>query len=409
MMTRAADCVRQLISLAGAPAVPGIVYDWPAIEASIGLRLPEDYKLLAGSLPPGWFRRFARLLYPGQSGPFLPPDISGQLDVMREWRAEGDAGFPYPIFPEPGGLLPWGEAVEGAMLFWLTGPGDPDSWPVITATAQWEHWERFDGTACEFLTEVAAGRYDTSHFCEGPVLQVMDAAESHITAQPIELAGRGPVFTPDPPRPAPAPPSGTRPDFWPRRVLDLGSDRAPVNEFPALAKLAGAAPAGVAPVDWAAVHARLGVRLPSDYRAFAGTYGAGTFGDVRIAVPGAGGDLDLFALLERKAAQIRGLPRHEWQAPLYPEPGGTICWGEMADGHTCGWAPAGTDPDQWGVVVIFPTRELSSFDFNPGITFSTALKEYKLYAEQHPGLALGLLPPRDPKAGPITFTPGQPA
>lgn len=83
-MTRASDCVRQLISLADAPAVPGIVYDWPAIDASIGLRLPEDYKLLAGSLPPGWFPRFARLLYPGPSGPFLPPDISGQLDVMRE-------------------------------------------------------------------------------------------------------------------------------------------------------------------------------------------------------------------------------------------------------------------------------------------------------------------------------------
>ena len=361
-MTRASDCVRQLAGLAGVPASPGIVYDWPVIEASIGLRLPEDYKLLAGSLPPGWFRRFARLLYPGPTGPFLPPDISGQLDVMREWRAEGDAEFPYPIFPEPGGLLPWGEAVEGALLFWLTGPGDPDTWPVIAATAQWDHWERFDGTVCEFLTEVAAGRYDASHFSEGPILQVIDAGESHITAQPIKLAG-----------------------------------------------LIGAPPAGVAPVGWAAVHARLGLTLPSDYRAFADTYGAGTFGDVRIAVPGAGGDLDLFALLERKAAQIRGLPRHEHQAPLYPEPGGTICWGEMADGHTCGWAPAGPDPDQWSVVLIRPTQGLSGFKFNPGITFSTALKEYKLYAEQHPGLALGLLPPRDPKAGPITFTPGQPA
>lgn len=57
------------------------------------------------------------------------------------------------------------------------------------------------------------------------------------------------------------------------------------------------------------------------------------------------------------------------------------------------------------MVLIRPTQGLSGFDFNPGISFSTALKEYRLYAEQHPGLALGLLPPRDPKAGPITFNP----
>jgi hypothetical protein len=262
-------------------------YDWPTVEDSIGLRLPEDYKLLTALLPPGWFRRFARLLQRGQSGQ------------------------------------------------------DPDDWPVIAATEEYDHWDRFDGTACEFLTEVAAGRYDASRFTEGPIRQVMDATEVHITAQPIDLAKRGPVFQADPPRPVPRPPSGTRPDFSLRRVLDLGSDRTPASEFAALAELAGPPPPGVVPVDWAAVHARLGSTLPSDYRAFADRYGAGTFGDVKIAVPGAGGDLDLFALIERKAAQIRGLPRHEWSAPLYPELGGAICWGETTDGYTCGWAPVG--------------------------------------------------------------------
>lgn len=36
-------------------------------------------------------------------------------------------------------------------------PGDPADWPVITASAEWNYWDRFDGTVCEFLVEVAAG------------------------------------------------------------------------------------------------------------------------------------------------------------------------------------------------------------------------------------------------------------
>jgi len=88
--------------------------------------------------------------------------------------------------------------------------------------------------------------------------------------------------------------------------------------------LIGAPPARVPEVDWADVHARLGLRLPADYREFIDAYGPGTLGDIRIMAPGQPPEMDLFALLERTHAQAG----YEGMVPFYPDPGGTVSWGE---------------------------------------------------------------------------------
>ena len=150
------------------------------------------------------------------------------------------------------------------------------------------------------------------------------------------------------------------------------------------------------------MHARLGFALPSDYRAFIDAYGPGTFGDIRIAAPGAPGEMDLFALLGRKYNQVRYLPRTELDPPYYPELGGTICCAETTGGYTCGWAPVRPVPDQWTVVAIAPSPALNTHSLQANLSFTTTLKQH---AEQKPGMKGGLLPPRDPSAGPVTFTP----
>jgi len=327
-----------------------------------------------------------------------------RLENMRQWRANGHGTFPYPIYPEPGGLLPWGTAIRGALFFWLTGEAPaPERWPVITATVEWDYWDRFDGTVCEFLVEVAAGRYDTSGFSDGPIVQIIDASGGVSGGgQPVDLATREPIFKPIvAPIPA-APPSGTRPDFWVRSLQDMGEDRLPVNEFEALSEMIGPVRAGVRKVDWADVRRRLGTNLPADYRAFIDTYGPGTFGDVVIAAPGATGDADLLTLLASKAAQVSTVARDEWDGPVFPEQGGVISWGESAGGYTFAWAPTNPDPDKWGIVVIKP--DLVSFKYRPRLSFSAALREHKLQAED-PRTRLAIIPPRDPSAGPVRFTP----
>jgi hypothetical protein len=111
-MRDAAECVRWLAELTGVSANENRVFDWPAIESSVGLRLPADYKLLAERFPRGWFRRFVVVELPGRAGDdgmrLLGDSLAGELEDMRHWREEGGGSFPYPIFPKPGGLLPWG-------------------------------------------------------------------------------------------------------------------------------------------------------------------------------------------------------------------------------------------------------------------------------------------------------------
>ncbi len=123
--------------------------------------------------------------------------------------------------------------------------------------------------------------------------------------------------------------------------------------------------------------------------------------------PGAPGRMDLFELLEWKYAQVRELSRDlVARAPFYPEPGGTVCWGEACRGEesggwTCGWAPRSADPDEWSVVIM-PNANLAGWSHEEGLSFSGVLVHH---ARQD---GLGLLPRRDPAAGPVTFTPYHP-
>jgi hypothetical protein len=57
------------------------------------------------------------------------------------------------------------------------------------------------------------------------------------------------------------------PEFWPSLAAKfLGWP--PADEIAAVRALIGDPPAVVPDVDWDGVHARLGLRLPADYRAF---------------------------------------------------------------------------------------------------------------------------------------------
>ena len=404
-----ARCIHELVELAGVSIDGRAEYDWAEIERTVGLRLPEDYKLFSESFPGGWFRRFVRVGkpdHPDGASQQLDGFAMSQLETLRAWRAEGHGEFPYPLYPEPGGLLPWGAVRAGGYGFWLTDPSDaPEGWPVVTASQQCDHWARFDGTLCEFLIEVAAGRYDASRFTEGPVrVMIEQIGPPSRIAQPIVLAER-PVFEPDS---VPVPdshgprPSGTQLDFWQVRLRRLGS-RLAVNEMATLRELIGPPPAPARRVEWRAVHERLGFTLPADYREFVDAYGPGTLGEIRITAPGAGGMWDLFALLDRKYSQVCDLSRNPGtDPPFYPEPGGTVCWGEAAEGWNCAWAPVGPDPQSWYAVAIPPT--LRGFRTRAGISFSSMLAEH---AAQGPGARQGLVPLPEPDMGPVTFTPHQ--
>jgi len=194
---------------------------------------------------------------------------------------------------------------------------------------------------------------------------------------------------------------GPRVDYYAR----LPRVSEPVDEFAGLRAELGAGPAAVRPVDWEAAERKLGCRLPSDYKAFVDTYGPGTCCDIHVAVPRAGQAHDLFGLLERVHGQVRaaersrlasrGIGRTEYDPPVYPEPGGMICWGEAANGLVFGWGPSGPDPGSWGVTITSPGPDgaigAGAWDYFGGISFSSLLRKRPL--PEHQGFIFADLKP----------------
>lgn len=372
-MTESEDQVRRLAAVTGISATADRSYDWQTIEAGLGMGLPPDYKLIADSFPDGWFRMFAQVRLPDSATRLLNDYALDVMDTVRELRAEqdfADLDFPFPAYPEPGGLLLCGTLRCPGYMFWVSGPGDPGKWPLVLAHEEYSYWERFDGSLCDFLTEVALGRFDASGFPDDFGWHGQDR---------IDIASR-PAFGRDEPRKdgtvsPPAPPVPAR-GYW-GRLFPPAERPAPENEMPALREMIGPPAEGVPAVDWDAVHARLGLVLPSDYREFIDAYGPGKFGEVKILSPGGRGEWDLFGLLERRHAQVQGAERDpRLDVPCHPEAGGVVSWGVTDDGRTLAWAPADPDPDRWVVALIRANRRMSMERLNDRTSFSSLLRYY---------------------------------
>ncbi|MCX4862153.1 hypothetical protein OG426_10460 [Streptomyces canus] len=59
-----------------------------------------------------------------------------------------------PLFPEPGGWLPWGFTTGGDGLYWVTSEGAPDRWTVAGRPSRGPDLAFFDGGFTAFLHTV---------------------------------------------------------------------------------------------------------------------------------------------------------------------------------------------------------------------------------------------------------------
>jgi hypothetical protein len=104
------------------------------------------------------------------SGMWNPDDaaqgMKDELEPLRRRRAESpeitvrdDLGRrsyrpAFPIYPEPGGVLQWGNTYNADRCMWLTHP-DPDQWTILIER---RHWWHFQGGLLDFLVGILEGR-----------------------------------------------------------------------------------------------------------------------------------------------------------------------------------------------------------------------------------------------------------
>jgi hypothetical protein len=135
--------LERLLALVPPPAAPvDADVDWTQVEAALGLPLPAGFVELTRRYGRGQFCDEFALLHPEQMIEFNKSDLRDD----HLFREDDPEDYPHPLYPEPGGLLVWGndDSVIGK-LCWLTEPADsPERWRSV-------RWFRRDGGQCEDL------------------------------------------------------------------------------------------------------------------------------------------------------------------------------------------------------------------------------------------------------------------
>jgi hypothetical protein len=137
------------------PKGPGNELEWRRLEMEIGLVYPSDFKELIFKYGSGRFKNFFAVVNPFH---FASPDISYKafvrfrLDGLRKAKhSYFKNAVPYPVYPDEGGLFPWGYTDNGGSICWLT-KGQPSRWPTICLDRGYsKEFDEFEMSIVEFI------------------------------------------------------------------------------------------------------------------------------------------------------------------------------------------------------------------------------------------------------------------
>jgi hypothetical protein len=149
--------IANLMKVLPLPASPTYTFDgpWEPIEAQLRTRLPQDYKDLMRLYGYGQYMEFFAI------NAVVSPTLACRL-VPEAFYVQRTfvANTPYPMHPQPGGLLACGGTDDGEQILWLTRGATPDEWPVVV----WDHdpvdkeVTHYECDLTDFLAGVITGR-----------------------------------------------------------------------------------------------------------------------------------------------------------------------------------------------------------------------------------------------------------
>lgn len=147
--------IENLMKAVPPPAKPFQAFagPWEPIETEIGTTLPQDYKEFARLYGQGYFMEFLGIDIPRSQNPnvrleFKVRAVCSTLLALDE--------LTYPLWPSPGGLLPFGQTDNGDYLFWLTH-GAPADWGVVVWDRAFGAFEPLECDLTDFLAGLASG------------------------------------------------------------------------------------------------------------------------------------------------------------------------------------------------------------------------------------------------------------
>jgi hypothetical protein len=158
----------RLVEMVPPPVAPfeaGAASDFARVEGELGLALPEDYKRLILAYGSGQWQRFWVILNPFAENEYINllvqcqnrrPKKWSMLDAERVVREAEGGRYPHPIYPEPGGILPWASTDNGGRFFWLT-KGGADEWATVYYADRSPEFGVYEMSCTELLYGAVSG------------------------------------------------------------------------------------------------------------------------------------------------------------------------------------------------------------------------------------------------------------
>lgn len=133
---------------------------WALVEQDLGTALPSDYKMLLTRFPGGVFRRIEidSPVANERAWANYKHALEELLQILGDEDLEYLDKVDYALYPEPGGLLPWGSDGQGGTFCWITDSGDPDGWRITYHDQSADEWREHPGPVTQLLYEILTSR-----------------------------------------------------------------------------------------------------------------------------------------------------------------------------------------------------------------------------------------------------------
>lgn len=158
--------LEQLLAIMPAPETPlSASGDWSGVVSMLGTDLPSDFVAFINMYGTGCIAEFLWVFNPFEKNVHLNLLSCSRLilEADREFRESYPQSLPEPLFPEPGGLLPWAVTDNGDRLYWRT-KGDQNTWTVVVWESRGPEYESYALSMTGFLSAWLQGDIEVPVF-----------------------------------------------------------------------------------------------------------------------------------------------------------------------------------------------------------------------------------------------------
>jgi hypothetical protein len=173
------------------PVECGTWEEWTKTTALMGTRLPLDYMNYILAYGSGQIANFIWPFNPLSANKHLNlmEQVMPNLSALRVLKEEfGSEAVPYPLYYEPGGLLPWGRTDNGDVMYWLTTGGNPDNWSIVVGEARGPDWEHYHESMTGFLEKLLTGQIVSAIFPNDFIAAAIDGSPLFVPLNKLEGA-----------------------------------------------------------------------------------------------------------------------------------------------------------------------------------------------------------------------------